>query len=85
MDAFLEISSKIAPGSSIEKVSAGEHNQYLCEDLKRDVDSSSYPSVQYSLTELPDANKGLLQYLLKLICFGLPMSYDNHIFGIYRH
>lgn len=58
MDAFLEVSSEIAPAPSIEKVSTGEHNKYLREDWKRDVDSSSYPSVQYSLTELPDANKG---------------------------
>ncbi|CAO2830498.1 unnamed protein product [Amaranthus hypochondriacus] len=67
VDAFLEVSSEIAPAPSIEKVSTGEHNKYLREDWKRDVDSSSYPSVQYSLTELPDANKETLQRRLTIL------------------
>ncbi|XP_021714562.1 uncharacterized protein LOC110682529 isoform X1 [Chenopodium quinoa] len=61
VDAFLEISSKSAPNSHSKKLSANGHNRDLSEDVKAKADSSSYPSVDYSLSEFPDANKDTLQ------------------------
>uniref|UniRef100_A0A803L6W4 Tm-1 protein n=1 Tax=Chenopodium quinoa TaxID=63459 RepID=A0A803L6W4_CHEQI len=61
VDAFLEISSKSATNSHLKKLTANGHNQDLSEDVKAKADSSSYPSVEYSLSEFPDANKDTLQ------------------------
>ncbi|KNA10077.1 hypothetical protein SOVF_147710 isoform B [Spinacia oleracea] len=61
VDAFLEISSKSAPDSSREKLSADEHNQDVCEDVKTEANSSSLPCIHYSLSEFPDANRDTLQ------------------------
>ena len=62
VDSFLQISGKNVADPSTQKLSSDEHNKELHEDAKSEAKTSSYScaSIHYSLSELPDANKGSL-------------------------
>ncbi|XP_019105617.2 toMV susceptible protein tm-1(GCR26) isoform X2 [Beta vulgaris subsp. vulgaris] len=64
VDAFLEISNKVIPDPSSEKLLATERNQDLHVDFKPEAKSSRNLSMHYSLSEFPDANKETLRQRL---------------------
>lgn len=63
VDSFLEISGKNVACPSTQKQSFDKNHKELREDVKSEAISSTYtcPSIHYSLSELPDANKETLQ------------------------
>ncbi|KAL9229556.1 hypothetical protein vseg_005010 [Gypsophila vaccaria] len=61
VDSFLEVSNKHAPDLSSKNHSADEHIQEPRGDPKSEQNASSYSSLQYNLSNFPDANKETLQ------------------------